>query len=131
MYSFPKQRKRNSSTAKKRLSSQLTSQVIRNRELNRGYLDIKSGDIDLRDARQEIHPGETAKFSGLNLNTDALAQIDSQGPHILMSVFSGRKSMKDNLLHCDDYAGSFESIRGRTIVIRCRLIEESFPRPGD
>src|SRR5215472_17147163 len=131
MYSFPKQRKRNSSTAKKRLSSQLTSQAIRNRELNRGYLDIKSGDIDLGDARQEIHPGETAKFSGLNLKTDALAQIDSQGPHILMSVFSGRKSMKDNLLHCDDYAGSFESIRGRTIVIRCRLIEESFPRPGD
>ena len=95
------------------------------------YLDIKSGDIDLGDARQEIHPGETAKFSGLNLNTDALAQIDSQGPHILMSVFSGRKSMKDNLLHCDDYAGSFESIRGRTIVIRCRLIEEPFPRPGN
>jgi hypothetical protein len=91
------------------------------------YLDIKSGDVVLGDGKQEIHPGETAKFSGLDLNSDALAQVDSQGPRILMSVYSGRKSTKNNLLHCDDYDGSFDSIRGRTIVIRCRLIEEQSP----
>jgi hypothetical protein len=94
------------------------------------YLDIKSGDVVLGDVRQEIRPGETAIFDQLNLNPDALARIDSQGPHMLLDVVSGRRSSKDNLLDCDDYDGGFESIRGRTIVIPCRLIEERFPRPG-
>jgi hypothetical protein len=94
------------------------------------YLDIKSGDVVLGDVTQEIRPGETAIFDQLNLNPDALARIDPQGPHILMDVYSGRRSSKDNLLDCDDYDGGFESIRGRTIVIRCQLIEERFPRSG-
>ena len=89
------------------------------------YLDIKSGDVVLGDVKhQEIHPGETAIFSELNLNTDALTRIDSQGPHILADVYSGRRSSKDNLLDCDYYDGSLESIRGQTIVIRCQLIGE-------
>jgi hypothetical protein len=91
------------------------------------YLDIKSGDVVLGDVKQEIRPGETARFSELNLNTDALTRIDSQGLHILISPYSGRRSSKDNLLDCEYYDGSFESIRGRTIVIRCQLIEERFP----
>jgi hypothetical protein len=94
------------------------------------YLDIKSGDVDLGDVKQEIRPGETAIFDQLNLNPDAMARIDSQGLHIVMDVVSGRRSSKDNLLDCDDYDGGFESIRGRTIVIRCQLIEERFPRSG-
>ena len=92
------------------------------------YLDIKSGDVILGDVKQEIRPGETAIFSVLNLNPDALARIDSQGQHILTTVYSGRRSSKDNLLHCEDYDGSLESIRGRTIVIRCQLIEERLPQ---
>ena len=94
------------------------------------YLDIKSGDVVLGDVKQEIAPGETAIFDQLNLNPDALAKIDSQEPHILMNVYSGRRSSKNNLLDCDYYDGSFESVRGRTIVIRCQLIEERFPRTG-
>jgi hypothetical protein len=94
------------------------------------YLDIKSGDVVLGDVKQEIRPGETAIFEHLDLKPDALARIDSQEPHVLIDVYSGRKSAKDNLLYCDDYDGGFESIRGRTIVIRCQLIGERFPRSG-
>jgi len=94
------------------------------------YLDIKSGDVDLGRVTAEIHPGETAIFDKLNLDPDALARIDSQGPHILVDAYSGRKSSKDNLLDCEDYDGAFESIHGRVIVISCQLIVERFPRPG-
>jgi hypothetical protein len=94
------------------------------------YLDIKSGDVVLGDVKQEIRPGETAIFDQLNLNRDALARIESQSPHILINVYSGRRSSKDNLLDCDYYDGSFESVRGRTIDIRCQMIEERFPRSG-
>jgi hypothetical protein len=94
------------------------------------YLDIKSGDVVLGDVEQEIHSGEVAIFNEINLNLDALTRIDSQGPHILINVFSGRRSSKDNLLDCEYYDGSFESIRGKTIVVRCQLIDERFPRAG-
>jgi hypothetical protein len=94
------------------------------------YLDIKSGDVVLGDVQQEIRPGETAVFNQLNLNTDAVSRIDSQGPHVLINVFSGRRSSKNNLLDCVYYDGQLESLRGRTILIRCKLIEEQFPRSG-
>jgi len=94
------------------------------------YLDIKSGQVDLGDVEAEIRPGETATFNDLRLKPDALARIDSHGPSILIDVVSGRKSSKDNLLHCEVYDGSFESIHGHTIDIPCQLIEEQFPRHG-
>jgi len=92
------------------------------------FLDIKSGDVVLGDVKQEIHPGETAIFDQLNLNPDALARIDSQGPHILMDVYSGRRSSKNNLLDCNVYDGSLDSVHGRTIEIFCQLIRERSPR---
>ena len=92
------------------------------------YLDIKSRDVNLGDVQQEIWPGQTAVFNQLNLDPDAVSRIDSRGPHILIDVFSGRKSSKDNLLDCEDYDEQFESLRGRTILIHCRLIAEHFPR---
>jgi hypothetical protein len=76
----------------------------------------------------EAHPGETATFNDLKLNADALGLIDSQGPNILISVFSGRKSSKDNLLDCEDYDGRLDSLHGRTIEIPCELIGERSPR---
>jgi hypothetical protein len=91
------------------------------------YLDIKSGEVSLGGVRQEILPGEAAVFNQLNLNSDAASQVDSHGPQILINVFSGRRSSKDNLLVCDYYEGGIESLRGRTILIPCQLIAEQFP----
>ncbi len=79
------------------------------------YLDIKSGDVVLGDVKEVIRPGQPATLVQPPLNADDLAQIDSQGPHILIEVYSGRRSSKNNLLDCDSYDGSFESIRGRTV----------------
>lgn len=95
----------------------------------RHYLDIKSGQVDLGDVEVEIRPGETATFNDLKLNPNALDRIDSV-PSILIGVFSGRKSSKDNLLDCEVYDGSLDSIHGRTINIPCQLIGERFPRHG-
>jgi len=92
------------------------------------YLDIKSGDVVLGSVNQEIHPGEIAKFNELKLNPDALGLIDAHGPNVLMSVFSARKSSKDNLLDCEVYDGSLDSVHGRTIEIPCQLIGERSPR---
>jgi hypothetical protein len=92
------------------------------------YLDIKSGEVILGNPQQEIQIGETAVFDQLNLNSDAMSRIESQGPHILVYVVSGRRGSKDNLLDCEDYDGQLEALRGRTILIECQLISERFPR---
>ena len=94
------------------------------------YLDIKSGDVIVGDVQREIRPGETAIFNQLNLNPDAVSRTDSQGLHVLISVFSGRESSKDNLLRCEVYDGAIESLSGRTIPIRCQLIAEPFSELG-
>jgi hypothetical protein len=75
-----------------------------------------------------VHPGETATFNDLKLNTDALGLIDSQGPNILISVFSGRRSSKDNLLDCEVYDGRLDSVHARTVELPCQLIRERSSR---
>jgi hypothetical protein len=90
----------------------------------------KPGHVLLGEVRREIQPSETATFEPINLKSDAFARIDSQGPLIFIEVFSGRRSSKDNLLDCEDYEGSLESVLGRTMVLRCQLIEERFPSSG-
>jgi|ERR1700723_2462392 hypothetical protein len=87
----------------------------------------KPDHVCLAEMRREIWPGETATFEQINLNPEALAQIDSQGPRISISVVSGRRSSKGNLLYGEHYEGDFDSVRGRTMVLRCQLIEERFP----
>jgi hypothetical protein len=93
------------------------------------FLD-KVGQVLLGEVRREIRPGEIATFEQINLNPNALAQIDSQGPWVFIEVFSGRRSSKDNLLYSEDYEGGFESVLGRTMVLHCQLIAERFPRSG-
>ena len=93
------------------------------------FLD-KVGQVLLGEVRREIRAGETATFEQIDLNPDAMAQIDSLGPRVFIEVFSGRRSSKDNLLDYEDYEESFDSVFGQTIVLRCQLIEERFPRPG-
>jgi hypothetical protein len=88
----------------------------------------KPDHVCLAEMRREIWPGETATFEQINLNPEALAQIDSQGPRVSISVVSGRRSSKGNLLYSEHYyEGDFDSVRERTIVLRCQLIEERFP----
>jgi hypothetical protein len=93
------------------------------------FLD-KIGEVFLGNMKREIRPGETATFEQINLDSDALARIDSEGPAVFIQVASGRRSSKDNLLICEHYEGGFESVIGRTMILDCQLIEERFPRSG-
>jgi len=87
------------------------------------YLD-EMGTIDLGGANKEIVPGEHARFSRIPLNHDAVEQTDKKDPQLLINVFSGRRSAKDNLLNCGIYQGSFQAVQGHTLRIACKLIGE-------
>jgi hypothetical protein len=82
------------------------------------------GEIALGQVRTEAPPGGVVSFNQIQLRLDALEQIDTQGPQLLINVFSGRRSSKNNLLDCGIYEGSLKAVQGRNIPILCKLIGE-------
>ncbi len=82
------------------------------------------GQIDMGEVKKEIAPGATAKFDSVKLNQPMMKWMDSQGPQLLINVYSGRKSSPDNLLDCGIYEGSLQAIQGQSIPIACKLIGE-------
>lgn len=82
------------------------------------------GEIELGDIKAEVAPGENATFSRVQVKQDAFAQTDKKGPQLLINVFSGRKSSKDNLLDCGIYEGPLMSVQAGSVAISCKLIGE-------
>jgi hypothetical protein len=82
------------------------------------------GEIGLGQANVEIAPGGIAKFGPVKLKRDALNQVDTKGPQLLINVYSGRKSSPNNLLDCGIYEDALALIEGKTIAITCKLIGE-------
>jgi hypothetical protein len=87
------------------------------------YID-EMGQVGLGTIKVEIQPGQVAHFGEVKMKKDALAQIDVNGPQLLINVYSGRKSSKDNLLDCGIYEGALKPVEGTTILIACKLIGE-------
>lgn len=85
------------------------------------------GEIGLGQRDVEVAPGQNADVGEIRLDSDALAQITDKGPQLLVNVFSGRKSSKNNLLSCDIYEGPLERVEGKSIAISCTLIAEVYP----
>jgi hypothetical protein len=88
----------------------------------------RPGPLGLGDVDVEGKPGESLVFREIKLNQSAISLIDEQGPQLLVNVGSGRRAYKDNILACDLYEGSLLSVQGRTIPIKCKLIEEEYGR---
>jgi hypothetical protein len=87
------------------------------------YID-EMGQVSLGTIKTEIQPGQVAHFGEVKMKKDALAQIDDNGPQLLINVYSGRKSSKDNLVDCGIYEGALKPVEGTTIPISCKLIGE-------
>ncbi len=87
------------------------------------YID-HIGEIDMGEVKREVAPGATAKFEQVKLNQPMIKWLNSQGPQLLINVYSGRKSSPNNLLDCGIYEGSLTAIEGQTIPIACKLIGE-------
>jgi len=82
------------------------------------------GQIDMGEVKKEVAPGATATFDRVKLNQPMMKWMDSQGPQLLINVYSGRKSSPNNLLDCGIYEGALQAIQGQSIPISCKLIGE-------
>jgi len=90
---------------------------------NKKYIS-DMGEIGLGEAQVEVAPGQSAKFDKLKLSQDALEQSLNRNPILLINVYSGRKSSKDNLLDCGIYEDDLKPVQGKSIPIACKLIGE-------
>jgi len=84
----------------------------------------RMGEIGLGEVDREIAPGAIATFSNVKPTVAMMKWVDSQGPQLLINVYSGRKSSPNNLLDCGIYEGSLAVIQGQSIPISCKLIGE-------
>jgi len=82
------------------------------------------GQIDMGEVKREIAPGAVAKFDSVKLNQPMIKWMDTQGPQLLINVYSGRKSSPNNLLDCGIYEGALKAVQGQSIPISCKLIGE-------
>jgi hypothetical protein len=82
------------------------------------------GQISMGEVKKEIAPGATATFDHVKLNQPMMKWMDSQGPQLLINVYSGRKSSPNNLLDCGIYEGPLKAVQGQSIPISCKLIGE-------
>lgn len=87
------------------------------------YVD-EVGQVDMGEVKEEVVPGAPATFDRIKLDQALVKWFDSQGPQLLINVYSGRKSSPNNLLVCGIYEGSLKAIQGQTIPISCKLIGE-------
>jgi hypothetical protein len=82
------------------------------------------GQIDMGQVKKEIALGATATFDRVKLNQPMIKWMDSQGPQLLINVYSGRKSSPNNLLDCGIYEGPLKAVQGQSTPISCKLIGE-------
>jgi hypothetical protein len=87
------------------------------------YVD-EMGQVNLGEVDSEVAPDKDAPFQDFKLKKDALQQLDSHGPQLLINVFSGRKSSPDNLLDCGIYEGPLKTAAQANIKTACKLIGE-------
>jgi hypothetical protein len=82
------------------------------------------GQIDMGEVKKEIAPSAVAKFDSVKLNQPMIKWMNTQGPQLLINVYSGRKSSPNNLLDCGIYEGALKAVQGTSIPISCKLIGE-------
>jgi hypothetical protein len=70
------------------------------------------GQIGLGEVDREIAPGAIATFRNVRPTQAMMKWVDSQGPQLLINVYSGRKSSPNNLLDCGIYQGSLAAVQG-------------------
>ncbi len=90
----------------------------------RKYVDHEGEVWVGKSVQTEVKPGADATFGEIKLDSRALERVDENGPQLLINVFSGRRSSKDNLLSCGIYEGLLAKVEGGNIPISCKLITE-------
>ncbi len=85
---------------------------------------VKYGEIAIGSREKELTGERVAKFEGIKFPKTLLDTIAAKNMSLLINVYSGRKSTKDNLLDCDILQKPISEIKGNKFVLKGKLIGE-------
>ncbi len=83
------------------------------------------GQIDIGYKSVELKNQMIYNFNDCKVSADLIKLLHNKTYNARISVVSGRKSSKDNLLDCEYFEKNIDSIANKTIEIKGKLIEES------
>jgi hypothetical protein len=84
----------------------------------------KWGEIGMLEPEIELSDLRTAKFDGVKFSKKLYDSIANKNLRLLINIYSGRRSSKDNLLNCDILEDSLSNIKDKKFVLKGKLIGE-------
>lgn len=80
--------------------------------------------VVLGDYAEEVDDRNIANFKGKKISAQAWGTLSDKNYFVTINVFSARKAVANNILDCAAPIDHIESITGRTLEVRCGLIDE-------
>jgi hypothetical protein len=80
------------------------------------------GELNLADPKVELTNSGVARFEGVNIARSNYEDLADEDFHILINVFSGRRSTQLNLLDCDILEEPISVVRAKRHTLTCKLI---------
>jgi hypothetical protein len=88
--------------------------------LNEDY--AKWGEVHIGGNNIELWNSKIANFKNIKLSKQAFNELVDPNFEVLINVFSGRHSTTSNLLDCEIIQESIDSLKGKTHLIKGKLI---------
>jgi hypothetical protein len=84
----------------------------------------KWGEIGMMDPEIELSDSRAAKFENIKFSKKLYDSIADKNIRLLINIYSGRRSSKDNILDCDLLEDSLSNIKDKKFTLKCKLIAE-------
>ena len=85
---------------------------------------LKTGEFNITSSERELTDGRIAKFEGIKFSRALYDSLADKNIELLINIYSGRRSTKDNLLDCDIFYDKMSNIKGKKITVKGKLIGE-------
>lgn len=82
------------------------------------------GEIGLMSPEIELTSSRTAKFDGIKFSKKLYDSLADKNLRLLINIYSGRRSSKDNILNCDILEDSLSNIKDKKFILKGKLITE-------
>ena len=82
----------------------------------------EDGVFDVAFAEKEIHYGEPAVFNKIKMSKKLFNQLADKDIELVINVYTGRKSTKDNLITCDLLAERISKVANKAFTLKGKLI---------
>lgn len=86
---------------------------------------LKFGSIQVTEKNIELVKNRIAKFKDIKISKSAYESLSEKDIVLIINIFTGRKSSKYNLIHCDLLQDNMSKIKNKRFIIKGSLIGDN------